>query len=370
MRHGGPALLSCLAAALVQVGPAGAEKITVDDDTSFTVGALIQPQLTVTEDAAPDGGAGTDFFVRRARFLFTGWFDSHIGFLFQVDQGNWGKNGDFTAPRFGLLDAAAIYKFGPELTLTAGSILLPFLRIAYQGAGSLNTLDFPVSVIKLAPTGVAFRDVGIEARGLLAGERLYYRAGVFSGVAGEPDDPATPDVDEEVNPSDLPRLTGTVRFNIAGKEDVYAPPSLLFAEAPVISVGVAADWQKEALGTGDDGRYLALAADVFADVPLSADLELSGQAAVIRYDNYLAGSSATAFYVEGGVRIGKIQPVGAFELFDGEAEGTRTTNIKLGLNYWIAKYNYNLKGEVVIPDQEGAGDGPPVFGTLQAQAVF
>lgn len=45
----------------------------------------------MTADAAPGTGVGTDFYVRRARFYLNGWFDQHIGFLFQIDQGNWGK---------------------------------------------------------------------------------------------------------------------------------------------------------------------------------------------------------------------------------------------------------------------------------------
>ena len=41
-------LLSCAVAV-----PVRAEKVTIDDDTFFNIGALLQPQFTVTENGAP-----------------------------------------------------------------------------------------------------------------------------------------------------------------------------------------------------------------------------------------------------------------------------------------------------------------------------
>jgi hypothetical protein len=370
-----PARYFVLLLPLVFAGPAQAEKITIDEDTNLSVGVLIQPQFTVTEEASPSGDIGTDFFIRRARFLFTGQYNENISFIFVTDQANWGKNGNFATPEFIVQDAAAVDKVGDPLTISAGFILLPFTRHGVQSAGALNLIDYRLANIKFPPTGAAFRDMGVEARGLLAADRFFYRVGIFSGIAGTAVD------DVEINPSDAPRLTGMLRFNILGKENVYAPPSIGFVTDPVVSVGVGADWQNEAFGDDSDARYLGLAGDVFIDYPLPGDQEFAAQATVIRYDSYLAGvapdtqpDQGTSFFVEAGYRIQKIEPVAAVEYFKGDLEGTEILNLRFGLNYFIAKNNFNVKAEVLVPNNEEV-DGVPaapenIVGTLQTQVVF
>ena len=245
-------LLTVPVCAASGAAPARAEKIAIDDDTFVNVGVLIQPQFTLTENASPSGDVGTDFYLRRARLVLTGQYDANIGFILMTDQANWGRNGDYTA-QFIVQDAVAYYKFSSALTVSAGFTLLPFVRMAYQSAGGLNTVNYRLSVIKFPATGRAFRDMGAEVRGLLAGDRIYYRAGVFSGIAGSVDDTGA-----ETNPSDVPRLTGNLRVNILGKEEGYAVPAISFGTEPIFNVGVGFDWQKDAFGDGDDARYLAL----------------------------------------------------------------------------------------------------------------
>ena len=81
-----------------------------------------------------------------------------------------------------------------------------------------------------------------------------------------------------------------------------------------------------------------------------------------------------AFYVEGGYRFMKVEPVAAVEYFKGDSQGSKIITYRAGLNFWITKHNYNLKAEVAIPDQEELADGtePPnnIVGTLQAQVVL
>jgi hypothetical protein len=353
--------------------PAHAEKFTIDDDTFYTLGFLGQPQFTVTQDSAPGGGVATDFFLRRGRLVLTGQIDPHIGFIFITDQANYGKAGDFTT-QFFIQDALASYKFGPQATISAGFMLLPFTRNDYQSAGALNTIDFRTPVLKFLPTGKAFRDMGVEVRGLLAGDRVYYRGGVFSGISGK----AASDTAEEVNTDDSPRLTGNLRYNIFGKEEAYANPGIYFAKDPIVNVGVGADWQHEALGSTGKTQYLALAVDVFADIPLNDDMEVVAQAAVLLYDHAAVGATrddGTAFFVEAGFRYQMIEPVVAFEYFNGDIDGSQVTTTRLGLNWWISKHVYNVKFELAIPNTEkaaGATTDPPdnLIGTVQTQVSF
>ncbi|HWM85818.1 MAG TPA: porin [Kofleriaceae bacterium] len=367
-----PLRLFLLLLPIVTAAPeARAEKITVDDDTFFNIGVLIQPQFTATEDASPDGDWGTDFFLRRGRLLLTGQFDPHISFIFVTDQANFGKNGDFTT-QFIVQDAVAAYKVGPAFQISAGFMLLPFIRNGFTSASQLSTIDYRAGVIKFPATGRAFRDMGVEVRGLVAQDRVYYRAGVFSGING-----SVTDTGDEINPGDVPRLTGTVRFNILGKDEGYAPPALSFGTTPLCSVGVALDWQKDAFGDTDSSRYLAMAADIFVDFPMPGDQEFTAQAAIIRYDSYAQAGvvdEANAFFVEGGYRFMQFEPVFAVEWFNGDAPGTGLTTYRAGLNYFITKHTYNLKAELAIPDPEELEDGtdPPsnMVATVQAQVSF
>jgi hypothetical protein len=364
------ATISLAASALVaSTGVARAEKFVIDDDTFLNIGALAQPQLQLNEHATPDDGWNSDFYLRRARIVLSGQVDPHIGFVLITDMPNYGKGGVYDQP-FVIQDALASYKFGPELTIDAGFMLLPFLRHNYLSAGALNTVDFRVGLVKF-PTARAFRDMGLEVRGLLLDDRIYYRAGVFQGQASKAEVMGPPLV-PALNPSDAPRLTGTVRFNLAGKEDAYAFSGIYFAKEPVISIGVGADYQNEAFGAKT--KYLAFNADVFADYPIDADNEVIGSAAFIRYQDYASAGgpeSANAFYVEGGYRFQMIEPVLTFESFDGE-NTLRLSTLRAGLDWWITQHRYNLKLELALPmNEDGASvaqDARQV--TLQTQVVF
>lgn len=353
---------------------AHAEKIQLGDDKFLNVSLLIQPQFVAAEGAAPNGDVGTDLFLRRGRLILSGQYDPRISFVFITDQPNWGRNGDFSSA-FIIQDALASFKVAPELTISAGFLLLPFLRNNIVSAGALNTVDFRIPVIRF-PAGRAFRDAGVEVHGLLADERIYYRAGIFNGVAGRPATMTTP----ELNARDAPRFTGMVRYNIMGKDDAYAFPGIYFATSPVINVGIGADLQSHAIAPGPtpgSTRYLGLALDAFVEYPFDADNELIAEGAIIRYDQYAAAAgpdNAIAFYVQAGYRFGMVEPVASVEYFNGDLPGSGATTYRVGLNYWLAKHTYNVKAELAIPRNEQVAGAPAVqnnlAGTVQAQLVF
>jgi hypothetical protein len=353
---------------------AHAEKIQLGEDKFLNISLLIQSQFAAAQRAAPNGDVGTDLFLRRGRLILSGQYDPRISFVFITDQPNWGRNGDFSST-FIIQDALGSFKVAPELTISAGFLLLPFLRNNLESAGSLNTVDFRTPVIRF-PTARAFRDAGVEAHGLLADDRIYYRAGIFNGIAGK----AATMTTEEINPRDAPRFTGMVRYNLMGKDDGYALPGIYFATSPVISVGFGADLQSHAIGTAatpGSTRYLGLALDAFVDYPFDADHELVAEGAIIRYDQYAAGAvpdNAIAFYAQAGYRFGLLEPVASVEYFNGDLPGSGATTYRVGLNYWLAKHTYNLKAELAIPRLEQVAGGPAVqnnlTGTLQAQLVF
>lgn len=371
-------IISLLVLCAVAPSSAHAEKIKIDDDTFLNVVLLIQPQLVATQEGAPNDNHSTDFFLRRGRIVLSGQIDPKLSFVFITDQANWGRNGDYSAA-FIIQDALGSYKFGPWLTLDAGFMLLPFIRNDFQSAGALNTIDYRTPVIRF-PTARAFRDMGVMARGLLANNKISYRAGIFNGIAGRAETMTLP----EVNRGDAPRVTANVRYNIMGKEEGYAWPGIYFAKEPIVNVGVGLDWQHRGIGgrLGDVDtaqRYLAYAVDAFVDYPLDVDNEIVAQAAIIKYDHYADPSpsptdSAFAWYLEGGYRYRQVEPVIAIEYFNGTAAGTKLTTFRIGVNAWISKHAYNVKFELAIPRLEQIEGAPEVqndlVGTVQLQTQF
>jgi hypothetical protein len=367
------ARLSVIALMIALPSVAFADRIDLGDDRWINVGALIQPQFVLAQRGAPDGGVSSDMFLRRGRILLAGQFDSAISFVFDTDEPNWGKGGDYSST-FLIQDALASYTVAPGLTISAGFMLVPFLRNNIESANALNTVDFRTAVIRF-PTAHAFRDAGAELRGLLVGDRIYYRVGVFNGIAGR----AATMTTEAVNATDAPRLTGMIRYNIKGKDDAYALPGIYFGTEPVISVGVGADLQNNAIGTVStpSPRYLAYAADAFVDIPFDANNELVAEGAAIRYDHYPAGmvpDTAFAFYAQAGYRIFAIEPVASVEYFNGRLPGSKITNYRFGIDYWVRKHTYNVKAELTIPRQEQVAGAAIVennlTGILQAQLAF
>jgi hypothetical protein len=248
--------------------------------------------------------------------------------------------------------------------------------------------------------------VGIGIRGLLLDDRLYYRMGVYNGVQSRASIPAVvgpPAVAASpgINPGDAPRLAGQLRFNIAGKEDGYAFCQVCFTKSPIVSVGVGADFQANAIrGTAVTGpvppatnshstgmgSYTNGFVDVFADIPFSDDLELSIDIAA---NKIWAGDdtpqSGTAVQGLVSMRFGIIGPYAQIEYFDsaapyvgkGNTAGNLTT-YRGGLSVYVLQHTYKISAEFAYQQKEKAGDTvdgavvPPNHwvGTLQFQASF
>ncbi|HZX43601.1 MAG TPA: hypothetical protein VFE93_17315, partial [Myxococcaceae bacterium] len=194
-----------------------------------------------------------------------------------------------------------------------------------------------------------------------------------------------------------PRVAGTLRFNIAGKEDGYAFCQVCFAKSPIISVGVGADFQANAFrgtaftGPGVShttgmGSWTTGNADIFADWPFSEDVELTLDLA---FAKIWAGDdtpqSGTAIQGLLSLRFGIIGPYFQMEYFDsattyvgrGSTVGNVTT-YRGGLSLYVVQHTYKISAEFAYQQKEKANetiDGtliPPNHwvGTLQFQAGF
>jgi len=404
---------------LLSAGTASAAKISFSDKGWIDVGALIQAQYRIEQDNAASGhDPSNDFLLRRARIMLAGQFNDNIGFIINTDitygaaivgGPTGGANATAWNNTIYLLDALATYKFSKELMIDAGLMLLPFSHNSMTSASKYATVNnFPSYFAGNSQR--ATRDVGIEIRGLLLDDRIYYRLGVFNGVQTSPAGTAAAAI---INPGDAPRFAGMVRFNIAGKEDGYAFCQVCFASSPIVSVGVSSDFQANATRpsapTGPTTantalglqKYWALSGDIFADIPFSSDLELSVEGLFTKVWN--GDNAPTSGWGASGVvtmRFGVIGPYFQIETFQSDSNyvgftrvGTTTTantagdltTYRGGVSWYVYQHTYKVSAEIAFQSKENAGVttsvGTPAVaigtitpnhwvGTLQFQAVF
>ena len=266
----------------------------------------------------------------------------------------------------------------PGHFVEGGFLIVPFGHPSLEGAAVLHGIDYPAASARPPPgVGKAERDVGAELRGYLFQERLQYRLGVFGGVAqGTPGprgllDPAPRFL---LNPRAIPRFARHLRWNFLGRENDFALQGIYFAERPMLSVGVSADYQPDAIaGSAAPADYLALAADVFTEIPWSADVELVMQAIVYRHAQGDAqpDNNGYGFFFEGGLRYRMVSVVTMEEYFHGETAGHDALAVHGGVNWWVRGHNMNLKADFAWTRSGDLARTPDGYaGTLQTQLFY
>lgn len=359
---------AALAALAAAPAPARAEKVFTRDDTTINLGLLLQPQAAVTQAAAPDGGPGTDFFLRRARLMLHGELTKRVAFFVDTEQLNLGKDGSWDSAAY-LQDAFVSVQVtptaGPGVWIDAGMMLVPFTRHALQSAVSLNGLDYHGKLVQYPTQSTrVWRDVGVGARATLGPVQL--RAGVFNGVEGAAATPTT----MARNAGDLPRVAGHARVSLVGDDRGFFYPGLQFAPTPVVSVGVGVDWQRGAIATmAGPVDHRGLAADVYAHVPVGRDQAIVAQATAVRYDDGTAATSTgTGGFVEAGFRVGRFEPIAAYEHFAADVAAGDLRAVHLSGAVFLDQHHTNLKLDVA---RVRAGTDPRAWSaTLQGQLSF
>lgn len=358
--------LAALAVALSLPGTAVAGKLTINEEAYLNVNLLMQPQVQLTKDGAPVGHVGTDFFLRRVRLLVFGAVTKKLTFFMETDQPNFGKDGKYDVDFF-VQDAFVSYEFLDKVWVDAGFIIAPLSRHNLQGAIALDTVDFHSSVIRFTPgVGKVWRDMGVQLRGF-AGP-LGFRAAILNGVRGS----VLPD-GRVINPDDWPRGVAMARMNFLTREEDLFFQGIYFAEKPHLSVGAGADYQPDAIATASGVHdSLALSADLFADVPLGATMELVFQAAVYHYrQGFDNPNSGTGFLAELGYRIGVVEPVVSATYFRSRVDAQDSLALRPGFNLWFKKHTFNLKTELALSrtgDISEAQTG--ITGTAQLQFFY
>ena len=340
---------AAVVAAVVSLAPAGAHAqatIKVNDSVSVRVGFLSQTWADFNENVRQDTSYAQSIFQRRIRLLVGAQIGSHLNFFYETDNPNLGRTTAGAAKSLGtgFITQDAYVEYKPVATsnaflLVAGLQLIPLCRNCLESAVTLLPIDYSsYSFLQSGPTGSSVgRDVGFQAKGYLANNRVEYRAGLFSGAR-------------------LATAAGVVTSSNSLRGAGRLQVQLLEPEAPTYSYAGTYLGRRKilAVGAGVDGQssYMAWAADAFLSYPFGNN-GITAQANFIHYDGdtfFPALVKQNTFEVEGGYHFtsSKLTPFVKFESRD-VSDNTLAANqdehrFQLGLTYYVVGHNLNLKG--------------------------
>jgi hypothetical protein len=326
--------------------------IKVNDSVSVRLGFLAQMWGDFNQNVRQDSSYAQNLFIRRLRLIVGGQVGSKVSFFMDTDSPNLGRTTtaagkSLTSPVI-IQDAWVEVKPGTSnaLFLTAGLQYVPLCRNCIQTAVSHLVLDFDsYAFAASAVTGSSNgRDVGVQAKGYLADNKIEYRAGVFSGARGA-------NAAGVLTASNALRGAGRIQVQLLDAEAPgYAYPGTYFGKKKVLAIGAGYDAQSS---------YKAWAADAFFSYPLGNN-GITAQTNYIHYDgDTFFPSSATVaglpkqntFEIEGGYHFtdAKFTPFAKFESRNvDDALATNVANLdehrlQLGGSYYISGNNLNVK---------------------------
>ena len=408
-------LLLAISAGAAQAGV----NIKIDDDTFFTIGAQIQPAVSLifdgncgttpgtctsasppnpTGNQAPSGNFGFNPYLRRVRLLTGGQIGKQVTFSFGVDMARLGQGGAFTQA-FAVIESYLSYQFIDNHYFDMGYFLVPWSRNSLISSAQINTLETRGPAYTLFGGDIGQRELGLQYRAYFLEKHLNVRAAMIKGVAPVIGTSTT----APTNGNDRPAFMGRVGYTILGLETGFSIPGIQFSETPIIAVGVAGYYQNQAgrnlVGPantkGANVNITGVAIDAHAEYPLDKDMEFVLDGAVYKtYQGDGQANTITSAHAEAGFRVGKIEPTIAWEYKDTDdvqlvtatdGSGTGIANksgyraVRFGLSYWVNKHKFNIKGDFSFIRNGKIGianpDGPnspymQKVATIQSQIFF
>ena len=349
--------LLAMAVALALAPAAHAVKVPLPTEgATMNIVFTIQPQLLSNEHGSPSGNDwSTDLFNRRARLQINGDFGKYFSYVFQVDNPNFGKYGNYlTTATNRVYVQDAWFGWAPTgitggtvVYLEAGILFVPVSRDTITSISNKPTIEGHPDLARGFNGGVANRSTGVGFRGWALDKKLGFRGGIYEGVQ-----PTAADVG--LNPNKNPQFAGFANFDIIGSEEGgWLYQSVYFAKDPVVSISVAGSYQSRALrvtkGVTDQAHANAA---LFVDYPLSEQQELGFIANGFRYWNG-TGSKDTGLGIalDLGFRFQFIRPYVSFEYFNSDdcpstgataaqcaaVHTSDSRNFRAGLDFYVNK---------------------------------
>jgi hypothetical protein len=346
--------------------------------STIKFGLLVQPQFQMQQAqyGSPTSmldGWKNDLYVRRTRLLVGGTLFGVFDYFFDTDFPNLGLSTPGTMDVMGtptpnnlkaatglnIQDAFITYKpMGDLVKVDAGYMLPPLAHNAVQGATTLYAWDYFANSFRAPPNPLGLngnfgfsaspvgRDAGVQARGLVAGGLVEYRAGLFQGIR-------RPASATEVAGRNFFRVAGRVQVNLFDPETGFFYQGSYLGTKKVLSIGATVDFQD---------KYLYYGGDVFADVPLAGNL-LTAQVNVIHVEGDAGGytpvvTKNTTVMAEAGFLIAQVHlsPIVRFERAFVTGDNNDDTYIGGGFAWWPYNHNSNLKAFFTNHKSQAASD--------------
>ena len=348
MSQGKPALRAWFALLIASSAAKAIEVKAGTEDFTLHIEPLIQPRVQVDFDgppgaAAPSGHANIDFFIQRARIVFRGSAFKQFLFGANIVALRVGERGNLTQAPF-LQDAIVGYIPASEVNIDVGLLLMPLTHVAIEAAGYGSSIEAPANLL-FYNNARNLREVGIQLRALLLNRRILVRGGFYEGARS-----ANPPANPPLNPNGIPLVGGMLRLNLVGDETAYVFKGLYLDGKTRMSIGVGGQYQPHsgALRAGSDAYddFIAVAADLFADIAVTPQMEAILAVGGYRFD-YGTGNAKTGYGMEGrvGYRWGPVQPQGSFYWFNSDTKKNSYLKIAGGLNVFLYGHQAKVQAE-------------------------
>jgi hypothetical protein len=376
-----------LLSVLLLLAPAASYAVDVPipvEGATLNVTFQLQTQFVANEAGTPAGtGPAYDSFVRRSRVLVNGDINRNLSYLVQIDNPNFGKFGNFTG-RAIVQDAWIGWaptgiEGGTVVYIDAGILLIPISHHLLESTTNFVTADAQIDAFRLPGSSFpAFRDTGVQVRGWAFDKKIGFRGGVYEGYAPVTQAPGACATGGAgcITPKRNPALGGFVNFDILGSEEgswVYG--AYKWAKDPILSVGVAANYQslalKNAFGSLTDQRLLA--SDVYLDLPFTEQAELVSEVTLYLNGNGTgSANTGTGLSASLAYRFGAVAPYVAYDYFQSTScdasslsaaqlaicndtvDAADSRNLKVGVNLFFNKNLNHLAVELAANHGQSA----------------
>lgn len=359
---------------------------SIENDTlSLSFGMFAQPQFEAA--GAPDANkTAKNLYLRNVGLIVSGtvfdefefFFDVNYPNLFKADPFNQSGGTSKNAPGLNVQDAIVTFKpfsqtpYANALKLDAGFMLPALSHNSVQGAFTLYGWDFFANTFRRnvltqadpfksngqSPQG---RDAGLQLRGLLFGNHIEYRVGLFQGLRVGPL-PASQGNEAEVGSVNFFRVASRVQINFLDAEEEFFYQGTYLGEKRILSVGAYYDFQD---------KYVSAGVDAVLDLPVGPGV-LTAQASAMYWDGGAFIQTLpehTAFMGEAGYLFKQflISPIVRMEYLN-PAEPTDQTPTEVrysgGVAWWLQGHTGNFKAFYTYVKRDPA---PEPFSAVNVQ---
>lgn len=361
--NGLPVVLGAIGLAALSSSVLAGAKITIDDNTWFSVGAGLRTSLSFVEDGAPSGeDYSKDFSVNSMRLYTGGQIHDKIKFTFNTECQDCGSGGDLF-----VLDAIAQFELSKGFNIWMGRMLTPADRIEMNGP--YYGISWNQYTVPLFPSdqgnndaGKYGRDDGATVWGTLG--KFQYAVGAFDGYEGASND------------EDSLLYAGRIAYNFLNLEQnpgYYTSGTYYGGLGNILTLALSAQSQSDGAGTATESAdFTGFAVDVLWETVFSGGNVLTIDGEYKSFDTDLSDVAradvdcfclfdGSAAFVTGAwlfpaeIGIGKFQPYARYTKNKPSSYADESDIYELGVNYVIKGHDALINANYTNGDANASG---------------